>query len=64
LTAKEKAEMDKPVTDEERFAKDYDAWEDLRNMRFNFFLGSWATRSSTSWVKTMSERPGEAGEKA
>ncbi len=56
--------MDKPVTDEERFAKDYDAWEDLRNMRFNFFLGSWATRSSTSWVKTMSERPGEAGEKA
>jgi hypothetical protein len=23
---------------------DYDVWEDLRNMRANFFLGSWVTR--------------------
>ncbi len=23
---------------------EYDAWEDLRNLRTNFFFGSWATR--------------------
>jgi hypothetical protein len=23
---------------------DYDVWEDLRNYRLNFFLGSWVTR--------------------
>ena len=25
-------------------SKDYDVWEDLRNYRSTFFLGSWATR--------------------
>jgi hypothetical protein len=24
--------------------EDYDVWEDLRNMRMNFFFGSWVTR--------------------
>ena len=25
-------------------SKDYDVWEDIRNYRSTFFLGSWATR--------------------
>jgi len=25
-------------------AEDYDVWEDLRNMRMNFYLGSWVSR--------------------
>jgi hypothetical protein len=29
---------------EKEKAKDYDVWEDLRNMRTTFYLGSWATK--------------------
>lgn len=32
----------KDSADDER--GEYDAWEDLRNLRTNFFFGSWATR--------------------
>jgi hypothetical protein len=44
LTEKEKKEAKIPTTDVERFAKEYDVWEDLKNYRMNFFLGSWVTR--------------------
>ena len=44
IDSKQKVEMNKPTTEAERFARDYDAWEDIRNYRSNFFLGRWATR--------------------
>ncbi len=44
LTAQDKKEMDQAVTEDEQRAADYNVWEDLRNFRSNFFLGSWATR--------------------
>jgi len=30
--------------EEKKKAEEYDAWDEIRNMRMNFFLGSWATR--------------------
>ena len=44
IDAKQKAEVNKPATEAQRFAKNYDAWEDVRYYRSNFFLGSWVTR--------------------
>ncbi|OGN97036.1 MAG: hypothetical protein A2Y89_03975 [Chloroflexi bacterium RBG_13_51_18] len=41
---KQKAEMDESTTEEQRFAENYDAWEELGKMRSNFFFGSWVTR--------------------
>jgi hypothetical protein len=40
----DKKEMDKARTEEERFGEDYDVWEDLKNFRINFFMGSWASK--------------------
>lgn len=40
IVVDEKLSADK---DKEK-AEAYDAWEDLRNIRINFFLGSWASR--------------------
>jgi hypothetical protein len=34
----------KPKTEQERFADNYDVWEEIRNIRTNFFLGNWATK--------------------
>jgi hypothetical protein len=44
LDAKDKAEMNKYTPEEERFAGEYDAWEDLKTMRSSFFIGSWASK--------------------
>jgi hypothetical protein len=44
VNAKTKAVANKPTTEAERFAENYDAWEELRRYRSNFFLGSWVTR--------------------
>jgi hypothetical protein len=44
LDARDKAEMNKYTPEEERFGSEYDAWEDLKNMRSSFFIGSWASR--------------------
>lgn len=44
LDAKDKAEMDKAATEEERFAKEYDPWEDIKQMRSSFFIGGWAAK--------------------
>ena len=44
LDAKDKAEMDKPMSDDERWARDYDAWEDLKHFRSSFFIGGWAAK--------------------
>jgi len=44
LTAEDRAEMDKSTPQEERFAQEYDVWEDLKHYRSNFFFGSWVTR--------------------
>jgi hypothetical protein len=40
----DKAEMNKPRTETERFAENYDPWEEVRNYRLNFFIGNWAAR--------------------
>lgn len=44
LDARDKVDMDKATSDEERMAREYDAWEDLKNIRSSFFLGNWASR--------------------
>jgi hypothetical protein len=33
-----------PKNKQERFAEDYDVWEEIRNIRTNFFIGNWATK--------------------
>jgi hypothetical protein len=43
----DKKEMDKPATEEERFASEYDAWEELKHFRSDFFMGKWARRKFT-----------------
>lgn len=40
----DKVEMNKKTSYEERFGEEYDVWEDIRNIRSNFFLGTWASR--------------------
>ena len=40
----DKKEMDKAKTEAERFGKDYNVWDDLRNYRANFFVGNWVAR--------------------
>jgi hypothetical protein len=44
LTEEEKREAKKTLTEAERFAEEYDVWEDIRNYRMHFFFGSWVTR--------------------
>ena len=40
----DKTVMDKPRTEQERFAEEYDVWEDIKNYRSNFFVGNWINR--------------------
>jgi hypothetical protein len=40
----DKKEMDKVRTEAERFAENYDVWEDLDNYRMNFFVGNWVAK--------------------
>src|SRR4030042_3209349 len=40
----DKAEMNKARTEEERFAENYDVWEDLKNIRTSVFVGNWVSR--------------------
>jgi hypothetical protein len=41
LTDSEKREAKKATTEAERYGSEYDVWEDLKNYRTDFFLGSW-----------------------
>jgi hypothetical protein len=34
----------KPKTEQERFTENYDVWEDIKNIRTTFFIGTWATK--------------------
>jgi len=40
----DKEEMDKARTEAERFAEDYDVWEDIKNYRASFFVGGWVSK--------------------
>jgi hypothetical protein len=44
LSEKEKAEADKTITEEERFASEYDVWEDIDRYRMTFLIGGWLTK--------------------
>jgi hypothetical protein len=44
LSAKDKVEMNHMTTEDESRAHDYDAWEDLKNIKSSFFIGGWAAR--------------------
>ena len=33
-----------PKTKQESFAENYDVWEEIKNIRSNFFIGNWATK--------------------
>ncbi len=41
IDEKAKKLADKLTTDMERFAENYDAWEELRHWRSDFFFGRW-----------------------
>jgi hypothetical protein len=34
----------KPKAEQDRFAENYDVWEEIKNIRSNFFIGNWATK--------------------
>jgi hypothetical protein len=40
----DKVEMNKATSQEERFAENYDVWDDIRNIRSSFFFGTWASK--------------------
>jgi hypothetical protein len=42
--AKHGIEVGDDDEEEKKKEREYDAWEEIRNMRSNFFFGSWATR--------------------
>jgi hypothetical protein len=44
IDEKTKKAANKSTTAMERFAENFDAWEELRRYRSNFFFGSWITR--------------------
>jgi hypothetical protein len=44
LDAKDRIDMNKATSDEDRMAQEYDAWEDLKNIRSSFFIGGWAAK--------------------
>jgi hypothetical protein len=44
VTEKEKAAAKKGTTEAERFARDYNVWDDVKNLRWTFFVGGWAAR--------------------
>lgn len=44
LTEKEKKEADKAATEDERLAENYNVWDELKDFRANYFLGSWVMR--------------------
>ncbi len=44
MTPDEKKEADKDITEIQRAYEDYDAWEELKHYRTNFFFGSWMTK--------------------
>ncbi len=44
LTDKEKASAKKPTTEAERFAENYDVWEEIDRFRMTFFIGGWAAK--------------------
>ena len=35
---------EKTKSEQNRFAEQYDVWEEIRNIRSNFFIGNWATK--------------------
>ena len=41
---KQKAGGKKRTTEAERFAKDFDTWEELKHLRTDYFIGRWASR--------------------
>jgi hypothetical protein len=44
LTDKEKVDAKKPTTEAERFAENYDVWEEIDRFRSTFLIGGWAAR--------------------
>jgi hypothetical protein len=44
LNAQDRLEMKKATSEEERLASEYDAWEDIKQMRTSFFIGNWAAK--------------------
>lgn len=42
--AEQKAGGKKNTTEAERFAKDFDTWEELKHLREDYFFGKWASR--------------------
>jgi ribosomal protein L9 len=40
----DKKEINKPTSEAERFGKDYNVWDDIRNYRSNFLVGNWVAR--------------------
>jgi cell division septum initiation protein DivIVA len=44
VTAKEKAVANKATTEAERFASEYNVWEEIDRFRTTFLIGGWAAK--------------------
>jgi hypothetical protein len=40
----DKLDEKEPKSKQKRFTEEYDVWEEIRNIRTNFFIGNWATK--------------------
>jgi hypothetical protein len=40
----DKMDEKEPKSGQKRFTEEYDVWEEIRNIRTNFFIGNWATK--------------------
>jgi len=40
----DKLDEKEPKSAQKRFTEEYDVWEEIRNIRTNFFIGNWATK--------------------
>jgi len=40
----DKLDEKEPKSTQKRFTEEYDVWEEIRNIRTNFFIGNWANK--------------------
>jgi hypothetical protein len=40
----DKLDKKEPKSAQKRFTEEYDVWEEIRNIRTNFFIGNWANK--------------------
>lgn len=56
-------DADADYSEQQKWISDFSAWEEIDNMRFNFFFGTWATKKIKGVGKDRPSNPWEAREK-